>query len=70
MQKQLLGMILSHGTELAHPLLSAVRDQFELCLAKCRTSSQVRRACGVWPREQLVYDSVVRLLVEKISVLV
>ena len=40
-QQPLLRSILSRSTESFHPLYSSLRDQFELCLSKCRTSSQV-----------------------------
>lgn len=40
-QQPLLRSILSRSMETFHPLYSSLHDQFELCLAKCRTSSQV-----------------------------
>lgn len=40
-QLPLLHSILSRNTEAFHPLYSSLKDQFELCLSKCRTSSQV-----------------------------
>ena len=43
-QKPLLQDILTNSM---HPVYSSVKDQFELCLAKCRTSSQViMRSCS------------------------
>ena len=41
-QQPLLRSILSRSTETFNPLYSSLRDQFELCLSKCRTSSLVR----------------------------
>lgn len=39
-KKPVLQSILYQVTESFHPLYSLVKDQFELCLMKCRTSSQ------------------------------
>ena len=41
LQQPLLRSILTRSTENFHPLYSSLKDQFELCLTKCRTSSQV-----------------------------
>eukprot|EP00118_Oscarella_pearsei_P010594 m.65954 g.65954 ORF g.65954 m.65954 type:complete len:197 (+) comp35349_c0_seq4:162-752(+) len=38
-KQPLLRSIRSRAVDAQHTLLSSVRDQFELCLAKCRTSS-------------------------------
>jgi len=40
-QLPLLHSILYQNTKVFHPLYSSLKDQFELCLSKCRTSSQV-----------------------------
>ena len=40
-QKVLLQRILDEARESVDKLFGAVSDQFELCLAKCRTSSKV-----------------------------
>ncbi|XP_064392138.1 SREBP regulating gene protein-like [Halichondria panicea] len=39
-KQPLLRSILRRSTVNYHPLYSSLKDQFELCLAKCRTSSQ------------------------------
>ncbi|CAI8043001.1 SREBP regulating gene protein [Geodia barretti] len=41
-KQPLLRSILSRSTETFNPLYSSLRDQFELCLSKCRTSSLTR----------------------------
>ena len=41
LQQPLLRKILSKAADTFHQLFSSVADHFELCLAKCRTSSQV-----------------------------
>lgn len=40
-QKTLLTRVLEEARQLGDRSLASVGDQFELCLAKCRTSSQV-----------------------------
>lgn len=40
-KQPLLRSILRRSTANYHPLFSSLKDQFELCLTKCRTSSQV-----------------------------
>lgn len=41
-QQPLLRKILGKATDTFQYLFASVADHFELCLAKCRTSSQVR----------------------------
>ena len=41
LQQQLLRKILSRASDTFPNLFAAVTDQFELCLTKCRTSSEV-----------------------------
>ncbi len=41
-KQPLLRSILRRSTVNYHPLFSSLKDQFELCLTKCRTSSQVQ----------------------------
>ena len=42
LQQPLMISILSRATQNYNPLYSSLKDQFELCLTKCRTSSKAR----------------------------